>query len=406
MTSEIVVMNREGVALAADSVITYQGSKMFNTANKLFMLAPTYPVGILVYNNAMFMGLPWEIIIKAYRDFIHRKGIYYESLEEYATDFINFIINERETFVTLQQEEQEVFGMVDSLFKNFRQDIYFKIEDFVIKKTCKVPESKVAEFTKETIDKFYDNIGRLENVFSDEETEEFKSDFIDKFGDKIQEIKTSYFDHLPLDKEDHSKLESLCFFMHSKILPANIYTGSGIVFAGYGGKEVLPSCASYFIQGMLCERLHYRKDFSYRINFSDASACIVPFAQKDIIATFIEGRHHTYTEALIKELEPRFSDDELDQILTNVLEEVETRYTSSIMAAVNALPKEDLALMAETMVSLTSFMRKVSMGQETVGGPVDVAVISKKDGFVWINRKQYFDIEKNLHFGLNYKKGE
>jgi hypothetical protein len=33
-----------------------------------------------------------------------------------------------------------------------------------------------------------------------------------------------------------------------------------------------------------------------------------------------------------------------------------------------------------------------------VGGSVDVAVISKKDGFIWIKRKHYFQPDKNYHF--------
>jgi len=39
--------------------------------------------------------------------------------------------------------------------------------------------------------------------------------------------------------------------------------------------------------------------------------------------------------------------------------------------------------------------RRVSMDAETVGGPIDVAVISKGDGFVWIKRKHYFRSELN-----------
>ena len=44
------------------------------------------------------------------------------------------------------------------------------------------------------------------------------------------------------------------------------------------------------------------------------------------------------------------------------------------------------------------------MEEETVGGPIDVAVISKGDGFVWIKRKHYFDRELNQHFFANYYK--
>ena len=43
-------------------------------------------------------------------------------------------------------------------------------------------------------------------------------------------------------------------------------------------------------------------------------------------------------------------------------------------------------------------------GEETVGGPVDVAVISKGDGFIWIKRKHYFKSEYNQSFMMNYFK--
>jgi hypothetical protein len=73
-----------------------------------------------------------------------------------------------------------------------------------------------------------------------------------------------------------------------------------------------------------------------------------------------------------------------------------------IVDAVAALPREQLAEMAEAFVNLTSFRQKVSGETETVGGPVDVAVISKGDGFIWIKRKHYFRPELNQHFFANY----
>jgi hypothetical protein len=69
-----------------------------------------------------------------------------------------------------------------------------------------------------------------------------------------------------------------------------------------------------------------------------------------------------------------------------------------IVRAVAVLPKEELAVMAETLVNLTSFKRRVTLDAETVGGPIDVAVISKGDGFIWIKRKHYFESELNPQF--------
>lgn len=38
-------------------------------------------------------------------------------------------------------------------------------------------------------------------------------------------------------------------------------------------------------------------------------------------------------------------------------------------------------------MSLTSLKRHVSSEEETVGGPVDVAVVSKGNGFAWVKNK-------------------
>ncbi len=81
-------------------------------------------------------------------------------------------------------------------------------------------------------------------------------------------------------------------------------------------------------------------------------------------------------------------------------------YVMPVVSVVSILPKDELAAMAEALVNLTSFKRKVSMQSETVGGPISVAVISKGDGFVWIKRKHYFKAELNSQFFANYFQGD
>jgi hypothetical protein len=69
-----------------------------------------------------------------------------------------------------------------------------------------------------------------------------------------------------------------------------------------------------------------------------------------------------------------------------------------IMKVVATLPKEEMADMAEALVELTSLRRKVDSPLESVGGPTDVALISKGDGLIWIQRKHYFEIGLNKDF--------
>lgn len=59
------------------------------------------------------------------------------------------------------------------------------------------------------------------------------------------------------------------------------------------------------------------------------------------------------------------------------------------------MPKPELAELAEALVSITSMKRRFSTERETVAGPIDVAIISKTEGFVWVKRKHYFSRDIN-----------
>ena len=52
MTAEVVILNREAVAVAADSAVTVtgRGPKVYNTANKLFSLSAVEPVAVMIYH--------------------------------------------------------------------------------------------------------------------------------------------------------------------------------------------------------------------------------------------------------------------------------------------------------------------------------------------------------------------
>jgi len=164
---------------------------------------------------------------------------------------------------------------------------------------------------------------------------------------------------------------------------------------------------------------------------TEVSEVIIPFAQRDMVTSFMEGitpefanELGTYLENLfslypkeIVALIPNINDKEKrllinkmkdagNDLLTQLFQSLQQwRFTNSVQPVLNAvkfLPLDELASMAESLVNLTSFKRRISLDKETVGGPIDVAVISKGDGFIWINRKHYFDGKHNPQFYSNY----
>ena len=61
-------------------------------------------------------------------------------------------------------------------------------------------------------------------------------------------------------------------------------------------------------------------------------------------------------------------------------EYMQEEYIDGIVNAVESFNVEDMANMAENLVSITSLQRHFSSSDETVGGPIDVAVITRAEG--------------------------
>lgn len=78
------------------------------------------------------------------------------------------------------------------------------------------------------------------------------------------------------------------------------------------------------------------------------------------------------------------------------------QFATPTLENICSLSPMELANLAEAMVNLTSLHRQFTHEEATVGGPTDVALISKGDGFIWVKRKHYFQPELNHHFFRNY----
>lgn len=58
--------------------------------------------------------------------------------------------------------------------------------------------------------------------------------------------------------------------------------------------------------------------------------------------------------------------------------------------------------MAEALVSVTAFLMRMTVDQDdTVAEPVDVALLSKGDGFVWVKHRE---VRSFTQTGVPYKR--
>src|SRR5947207_10516209 len=123
MTSEVVVMNSLGVALATDSATTVtvgRDNKVYNSADKLFMLSKRHPVGVMVYNNASLLGIPWETLLKMFR---RRLGPdEFGALGEYGHKLIEFLDGNDHLFPE-QIQYQFYLRAVETLYRGLNKGI-------------------------------------------------------------------------------------------------------------------------------------------------------------------------------------------------------------------------------------------------------------------------------------------
>jgi hypothetical protein len=109
-------MNRSAVALAADSAVTISGpraSKTFDTANKLFELIKGCNIGVMVYNNMLLNGTPWETIIKAYRG--EHSDFRAPQVTDYLDHFLQFLSESKYVLPPDEDEEGAIAIAFDAL---------------------------------------------------------------------------------------------------------------------------------------------------------------------------------------------------------------------------------------------------------------------------------------------------
>jgi hypothetical protein len=426
MTAEVAVMNCQAVALAADSAVTINypdGQKIFNSVNKLFMLSKYAPVGIMVYGVGDLTGVPWETIIKCFRGELGEVRL--PHLQDYADRFIAYI-NGHKFMFTEGLQEQQLFGSVVMQFRPILRDVDQKIRAAIAQEGS-VSDRGVRTIVAASIRKahsLWTSADRLPGVPADHGQRIRR-----KWRRQLEAAIDYTFQNLPIDPTPRNRLIDIaCLVFTANLFPENV---SGVVIAGFGEEDYLPGVVSFDMEGVLLGFVKVRgNDEKSAIIDARNPAAIIPFAQGEMVRLFMEGldpAFRTEIEHALGDFAAGLADAladgssatrrrestlrrQVDQAAAapakQFLERLDSYsarlHVQPVVSAVANLPKEELAAMAESLVSLTSFKRRVTHDPETVGGPIDVAVISKGDGFIWISQKHYFDPALNHQFFANY----
>lgn len=435
MTAIVGVLNSQGIAIAADSAVTVSGTnvkKVYNRSNKIFTLSKLHPVGIAIYNRADFMGIPLETLIKMYRKTLGEN--FFDTVEEYKSDFLEFL---------KQQMSKVGPEFIKSSFFGFCADSHWAIINNTIN----------------TLDDRYDE---LEQAGDDEKTviyHDVITTVIEDYTQILHQYAQANYTTITFDQyciryaveletiEDYIASEVGKQFpdftindAHRALIKTMLYAlvniewifekHCGLVFIGFGEQEIYPSSHLVLAGQPIGDDFRFAILEPVKIVPGTQDSNILPYAQGDVTTTVLTGVDPNYKnevkqsvkttfETAADQIEGIINDQNLaqqirtamDTISDSLIEKMEdyqySKITGPLLEILAHMGKEDMSELAESLVNITSLKRKFTSSDsadESVGGPVDVAIITKGDGFIWMKRKHYFSLENNQAFQDKYFK--
>ncbi|WP_137163159.1 MULTISPECIES: hypothetical protein [Pseudomonas] len=424
MTAEIAIMSRTAVVLAADSATTVTSWKngelekrYFKGANKLYELSRQAPVGLMIFGSAGLQTVPWELYIKSFREDLGTEQ--FDKLQTYSDRFFEFVQHNDKLF-SKESKKDALLRLLGGASYRLQFMIAAHLGQSEIELLAKVPTNDIdAALTQAEED--VENL-RLPDLLTE-------ADIASATSETAMDLENVAKESIDIFMQDPGRAHLVPRFVSALIKLAikqflDYASLTGVVIAGYGKEEYFPVLEVYDCYGFLGERLIFRKNENdSKAMDSSTPAVIQPFATTHMIDTFRMGVSPDVFEAVyqsssmaLEEMGQKvmiacgaqnpLTQQELEKIIEQTrashadrwYEQIRNQHVFPLSNIINSLPLPDMAGLARSLIELESLKERVTRPSESVSGPIDVAVISKHDGFVWIDRKHYFKPELNPRF--------
>ena len=427
MTCQVVLLNAWGIGLASDSAVT-SGNRVSNGSEKIFAVPEPHKLAILTSSRAKVMGFPWESILSAWSESLTKP---LASIEEYWLSLEKWLCNSITSTTSVTDAE---FGYLEDviywklfndlydnvwhpiIYPHFSsnlkpEDLAFIDEGEIWTEEFKAKQTKV--LTKEIIKESIDIIQQLESrrvTTHDPATginagqsrvwlERYFDTYPSRFNKTFFEELLSNFPSIPGLEE---KLTSLAV---SYLTNPN-WASTMLCLVGFGAEDLLPSALEVEILGFVGG---VRLGGAFSSMTSVSSSGHLFYGQKDALNSLVLGQDSILMDATAKQNEAiskfrsqlQENDDEAVTQLREVFEStlaqanIENEVISvgreqrllPFQKAVQMSPVRDLAEFASTLVGVQSARAAFSQDNPTVGGPIDVATITRHEGFQWLRKK-------------------
>lgn len=411
MTSEVLILNKRAVVLGADSAVTTSGGdhpRYSKSANKIFELSRNGNVAATIFGAATVDLLPWEIALKLFRTQLGSAS--FSRLDEYSAALLKFLSGNnklfpaelRRSWIESQFDEAVKVALKEMSRRIFDPDVPLSERrscwaEEVERLRALIKERGVCQaLTQKPLDEVLDH-----NALAP---------WLVRVADQLNQAGLDAVDAHELAELGHQI--RYCY-------PELVLGGTGLVIAGFGEDQIFPAYEHFAVYGHIGEELAYKKVASFEVTHT-STAMIQPLAQASMINMFTEGFSAPLENIIREQGNAAFLAmfEELkkngvgisNELVQSITQKCQTDFMEGwkrknwqrnfhpLLGVLQSLSIQEMAHLAESLLSLESLKERVTSPSESVGGPIDVAAITKSEGLVWIRRKHYFDANLNMRY--------
>lgn len=400
MTSQLILMNGFGVALASDSAVTVGGKRTYDTAEKIIPLPAPHRLAVLHSGSVNIHGMPYSVLINEWAASLGTTRL--RSVALYRQNFLSWL-NDNRDWVSTKRSDEDFIDQLEDLYREIWDGIT-KVDD-AQDVSSEAEQACLDEFIKWT-----DIISGWSSLAPDED--DWASEAYARMRNRIDEVRGKWFDDIPMSAAIEQQIATVTRLYLAR---GHLHRRSELAFVGFGEKQLLPSYAAVEVNVFVHDYLLHRmtaEQISPDLE-SGSFFAICPIGQRDAIDRFLLGVDYGTVDVATRAALEVFlnksnesgqvegaSDDESKtdaetQLGNNVYREIKTAFQSwsyenfkqPLFGAIAALPLASLAAAAQSLIGIQSLSQTITGEMGTVGGPIDVAVISRENGFQWINHK-------------------
>jgi hypothetical protein len=416
MTSEVLILNKHAAVLAADSAVTTtpatdgEHPRYSKTANKLFDLCADGNVAVMIFGGAQIDLVPWELAIKLFRR--SAGAVALQSFSEHIDQLLAFLKANATLFpqqlrTGLSEFRLELAGKhILGLAEGRDSQIFDVGADLEARKASWAGVAAVLsnEFDQRTL------VPSLTDV-----AYQLALKGAPAQAHAIAQKLSKEPELAAIDPGQLSNLATKALYK----APTDFLPSTGVVVAGYGLGDIFPGYRTIEVYGHVGDELIWREVESFQVTHTNTSV-IKALAQTSMIDVFTDGFGFSlyrilarankeglqgFVDELTKNgavIPPEAVAATIDVVhrsfMKNWTAENWQKNYEPLRQVLSHLAVEEIAHLAETLLTLESLKERVTSSSESVGGPIDVAAVTKSEGLVWLRRKHYFEPSLNPRY--------